>query len=133
MNKITFTGRLGADVDMKYAASGDAIANFKVASDVGYGDKKSTNWFACALFGKRAEALAQYLTKGLPVTIFGSLTLREWTNKDGVKMLSPDVRVDEVELHGTKKSDNEPAPRQQAQPRSRPPAGLDEFVDSIPF
>lgn len=101
MNKITATGRLVADCETRYTTSGDAIASFRLASDVGYGDKKTTNWFACTIWGKRGEALSQHLTKGLPVTVFGTLVMREW-EKDGVKHLSPDIRVDEIELHGTR-------------------------------
>lgn len=123
MNKITATGRIAADAEVRYTPSGDAIANFRVASDVGFGDKKTTNWFACSLFGKRGEALAQYLTKGQPVTIFGSLTLREWTNKDGVKQISPDIRVDEIDLQGSAKQD-----RQQPSDAAR---NMDK--DPIPF
>lgn len=130
MNKITATGRLAADAEVRYTAAGDAIANVRLASDVGYGDKKSTNWFVCTLFGKRAEALAPHLTKGLQVTVFGTLTLREWTNKDGNKQLSPDIRIDEIELQGGKRdSESQPAQR----PAQRQAAAQDEFADDVPF
>lgn len=100
MNRITFTGRLAADAELRFAASGSAVLNFRAASDVGFGDKKSTNWFACAIFGKRAESLAPHLKKGQEVTIFGQLTLREYQNRDGIKQISPDVFVDDIQMHG---------------------------------
>jgi single-strand DNA-binding protein len=103
VNKISFTGRLAADPDQRFQPSGNAVLNFRVASDVGFGDHKSTNWFACAIFGKRAESLAPHLKKGQEVTIWGTLKLREWTNKDGLKQLSPDVSVDEIALQGGKR------------------------------
>lgn len=133
MNKITATGRLAADAEVRYTPSGDAIANFRLASDVGFGDKKTTNWFACSLFGKRGEALAQHLTKGLPVTVFGTLTLREWENKDGVKQISPDIRVDEIELQGGKQS-GEPARQQRNSepPSSRPASNFSDMDDELP-
>jgi single-strand DNA-binding protein len=138
MNKITATGRIAADAEVRFTPSGDAIANFRVASDVGFGDKKTTNWFACSIFGKRGESLAPHLVKGTQVTIFGMLTLREWKNSDGVKQISPDVRIDEIELQGGKKDsnghgDNAPPPRQKSgreQPNSRNGAA---FEDEIPF
>ena len=135
MNKISATGRIAADAESRYTAGGDAILNFRVASDVGFGDKKTTNWFSCQLWGKRGEALAQYLLKGQQVTVFGSLQLREWTNKDGVKQLSPDIRVDEIELQGGQKQQQEAAPHPA---RSRPtPTGHstpDKFDDlDVPF
>lgn len=131
MNKLSFAGRLAADAEIRTTPGGDAICNFRVASDVGYGDKKSTNWFSCQIWGKRGEALAPHLTKGQQVTVWGTLQLREWTNKDGVKQLSPDVRVDEIALQGGK-SDASPAPRQQSKPT--PQQADADFADSdIPF
>lgn len=102
MNKIAATGRVVADAEVRFTPGGDAIANFRLASDVGFGDKKTTNWFSCQIWGKRGEALAPHLTKGQQVTVFGQLTLREWTNKEGNKAVSPDIRVDEIELQGGK-------------------------------
>lgn len=118
MNKISATGRVAADAEVRFTAGGDAIANFRVASDIGYGDKKTTNWFNCQIWGKRGEALAPHLLKGQQVTVFGSLQLREWTNKEGLKQLSPDIRVDEIELQGGKRE----AEQQAAPARQRPPA-----------
>lgn len=103
MNKISATGRIVADCETRYLPQGDALAGFRLASDVGFGDKKTTNWFSCAIFGKRGEALAPHLLKGQQVTVFGTLTLREWTNKDGAKQLSPEIRIDEIELQGGKR------------------------------
>ncbi len=108
MNKITATGRIVADAEVRYTSGGEPIAGFRLASDVGYGDKKTTNWFACTIFGKRGEALAPHLTKGQQVTVFGTLALREWVNKDGIKNLSPDIRIDEIELQGGKRDDSKP-------------------------
>lgn len=130
MNKITATGRVVADAEVRFTPSGDAIANFRLASDVGYGDKKTTNWFNCQIWGKRGEALAPHLTKGQQVTAFGTLVLREWTNKEGVKQLSPDIRIDEIELQGGKREESQSKPQQQRQQYSTP----DNFVsDDVPF
>lgn len=111
MNQISITGRLAADAELRFAPSGTAIANFTLASDVGFGDKKSTNWFKCAIFGKRGEALSPHLKKGQEVTVFGSLTLREYTNRDGIKATSPDVDVSEIALMGGKGKSQEAAPQ----------------------
>jgi single-strand DNA-binding protein len=108
VNRITFTGRLAADAETRNTSS-TTILNFRVASDVGFGDKKQTNWFACAIFGKRADSLAPFLKKGQEVTVFGQLTLREWTNKDGAKQISPDVFVDDIQMHGGKGQSSAPA------------------------
>ncbi|MGB6105679.1 MAG: single-stranded DNA-binding protein [Pusillimonas sp.] len=135
MNKITITGRLAADAELRYSPSGDAICGFRVASDIGYGERKSTNWFSCQVWGKRGEALAPHLTKGQQVTVFGSLTLREWNDKEGSKRLSPDVRVDEIELQGGKRDDSQPAQqRQQPRPAALQAASVADLDDDlIPF
>jgi single-strand DNA-binding protein len=127
MNKITATGRLAADAELRHTAGGKAICSFRLASDIGYGENKSTNWFTCQIWDKRGEALAQHLTKGQQVTVFGSLTMREWTNKEGTKQISPEIRIDEISLQGGK-SEARPAP--VTQQYSTP----DNFVSSdIPF
>lgn len=137
MNKITATGRVVADAEVRFTPSGDAIANFRLASDVGYGDKKTTNWFNCQIWGKRGEALAPHLTKGQQVTAFGTLVLRDWTNKEGVKQLSPDIRIDEIELQGGKREESQAKPQQQRQQADQANnAGGDRFSDmddDIPF
>lgn len=132
-NKISFAGRLAADAELKFTPGGDPLCSFRVASDVGYGEKKSTNWFACQLWGKRGESLAPHLLKGAQVTVWGTLQLREWTNKDGIKQLSPDVRVDDVALQGGKQSSDEPT-RSQGKPAKAPYGRpVPEFDGDVPF
>lgn len=77
------------------------------------------------MFGKRAEALSQYLVKGQQVTVIGNVTEREWTDKDGGKRKSMDVRVSDVALMGGKREGAAPAPRQAA----KPAGGFDDFED----
>lgn len=129
MNKISATGRVVADAEVKFIPSGKAICNFRLASDVGFGDNKTTNWFSCQIWDKRGEALAPHLLKGQQVTVFGQLVLREWTNKEGQKQISPDIRIDEIELQGNGGgSQRESSPR----PKQQTPAG--DFQDpDIPF
>lgn len=141
MNKITFSGRVVADAEVRFTPGGQPICSFRVASDVGFGDKKTTNWFQCQVWGNRGESLSPMLAKGTPVTIFGTLTLREWQDKDGQKRISPDVRVDEVVLHGSRDSgvqntQQAPQPQRQApQQHQQPthPADLKDDLDEIPF
>ena len=132
-NKISFAGRLAADAEVKFLPNGDPLCSFRVASDVGYGDKKTTNWFSCQVWGTRGESLAPHLLKGAQVTVWGTLQLREWINKEGAKQLSPDVRVDDVALQGGKQSSDEPArsPGKPAKaPYGRP---VPEFDGDVPF
>ncbi|MBX9348781.1 single-stranded DNA-binding protein [Chromobacterium vaccinii] len=140
MNSITFDGRLAADAELRYTQSGEAILTFRVASDIGYGERKSTNWFSCQIWGKRGESLKNYLAKGQQVTVYGQLLLREWQDKDGNKRLSPDVRVSEISLQGGRQEGGESSPPRHeppAAPRRREqqsPAPIDDLDDDgIPF
>ncbi len=127
MNSITIAGTLGKDAEVKYLANGDAICNFSVADS--QGRDKPTMWWNCGLYGKRAESLSQYLTKGQAVTVTGSVSEREWTSKDGEKRKSMDVRVNDVALQGGRK-DAEPQEERRVAPKPAPVLFDD---DSIPF
>jgi single-strand DNA-binding protein len=137
MNVFNFTGNLGRDAETKYAPSGDAIVSFSVAVKAGYGDKEKTTWIRCTMFGKRGEAVAQYLTKGQLVGVSGEFHLNEYTGKDGTAKASAEVRVSDLTLLG-KKSDNSadvPAPQPASRP-SQPQKTGSKFIDEsedIPF
>lgn len=140
MNKISLDGRLGRDAELRYTPAGDPVLSFTVASDIGFGDRKTTNWFNCQVWGKRGESLKEFLKKGQQVTVYGSLTLREWQDNEGAKRLSPDVRVDEVSLQGGKQegsgaqhspADTPPPTRRQTAPQQQ--QKLDDMDDDIPF
>ena len=129
MNFITISGGLGRDAELKYLNNGDPICNFSVADS--QGRDKGTIWWNCTLFGKRGEALSQYLTKGQSVTVVGTITEREWTDKTDTKRKSMDVRVSEIALQGGRR-DAEPQEERRAAPK---PASVQEIFDddSIPF
>ena len=140
MNNITIAGQLGRDAEVRYLPNGDPVANFSVADS--QGKDKTTIWWNCQLFGKRAESLSQYLTKGQSVTVSGNITQRTY-QKDGVDKTAMEIRVSDVALQGGRKDDSQPAPRQAA-PRPAPsrqaPAhrgsqgsGFSDMDDDIPF
>ena len=119
MNSLTIAGPLGKDAELKYLQNGDAVLNFSVADSAGR--DKPTIWWNCQLFGKRAESLGPYLKKGQSVTVVGSVSEREWTDRDGNAKKSMNVRVNEVALMGGK-------------PTESKTKKADDFEeDSIPF
>ena len=126
MNKISAAGRVVADAEVRFTKAGDPIANFRLASDVGFGDNKTTNWFQCQIWGKRSESLAPHLTKGSQVTVFGTLKLREWENKEGQKQISPDIQVDDIALQGGKAQGD-------SKPSSKPARQEADHSDDVPF
>ena len=77
---IIETIRLGRDAELKHLQGGTAVANFSGAYNIGFGDKKRTQWIECAMWGKQAEALTQYLLKGTQFVIYSDDSM---DNTDG--------------------------------------------------
>ena len=92
---------------------------------MGFGDKKKTQWIKCAIFGERAEKLAQYLTKGSMVEVAGIPSIETWS-KDGQANGCIAVSVNELKLHGGGNRDDKPVAD-----RGRATRGSDD--DDIPF
>ena len=132
MNNITIAGQLGRDAEVRYLQDGTAIASFSVADS--QGREKTTIWWRCGLFGKRAESLSQYLVKGQAVTVSGSVTEREYTDKDGTQKKAMEIRVQDVALQGGKR-DAAPAPARTPEPQkaAAPASGFDAMDEEIPF
>lgn len=126
MNVWVFSGRLGGDAEQRFTKAGTEVCQFSVATEAGYGERKSTTWARCTLFGKRGDALMPYLVKGQQVVVSGELALREWDNRDGVTKSSLEVKVNNVTLVGGKPAQTEQSPQAAAQPVS-------DFDDGIPF
>ena len=134
MNNVTIAGQLGKDAELRNLPNGDPVLNFSVADS--QGRDKPTIWWACQLFGKRAESLAQYLKKGQSVTVSGTVSQRTY-QKDGIEKTSMDIRVADVALQGGRKEEAPPQ-RTQSQPQrtapvKRPPSGFADMDDDIPF
>lgn len=108
MQTITIAGRLGKDAQQNTTQAGDAVANFSVAVETRNGREKVTNWWRCSIWGKRAEALGQYLTKGTAVAISGEFSLSEY---DGKPQLN--CRVAELTLLGSGQSGGEQQQRRE--------------------
>jgi single-strand DNA-binding protein len=98
MNVWTFSGRLGADAELKKTQKGESFASFRVANDIGFGDSKTTQWVDCTYWGKRGESVARYLTKGGYITVSGELKLDEFQKRDGTSGAKLSVRVNDVDL-----------------------------------
>jgi len=132
LNNCVFSGRLGRDSETKYLPNGTAVLEFSLAVDSGWGDRKTSWWLNCAMFGERGEKLKQYLTKGAQIAVIGQFTPRPYTTKDGAEKISMDLRVAEVEMFGSKSDSGQShsAPARSA-PAAKAPA-FDEDED-IPF
>jgi single-strand DNA-binding protein len=138
LNNCVFSGRLGRDSETKYLPNGTAVLEFSLAVDSGWGDRKTSWWLNCAMFGERGEKLKQYLTKGAQIAVIGQFTPRPYTTKDGAEKISMDLRVAEVEMFGSKSDSGQSQQTQRATPpQTRPAASkqADAWADDddIPF
>ena len=113
MNSITVSGTVG-NAELKYLQSGDPVLAFSVAD--GQGKDKPTIWWNCSIFGKRAESLANYVQKGGKVTVVGTISEDQYTDKNGNDKKSMKVRVSDIALQGGKEQTEE-KPARQAQPQ----------------
>ena len=91
MNTCTVEGRLPRYSVLKPVGD-NMVSNFSIASDVGFGDRKTTLWIECAIWGKRGEALNKSLLKGQQVILVGELSTREY-DKDGQTKTSLSLHV----------------------------------------
>ena len=118
INVFTASGRCGQDMEVRVTPAGKAIGQFNLPVETGYGDNKKTSWVTCKVFGERAEKLAQYVTKGSPVTVTGAFQLDEW-EKDGVKHSRPCILVNDIQLPPQQQGGQQ-APQGQQQPQRQP-------------
>lgn len=93
MNKCIFLGRTTKDVELRYTNENLAIGKFSVAVDTGYGDKKKTNFFNCTVFGKQAETMQKYVTKGNKILLECEALQNTYTDKNGNNVNTVDFRV----------------------------------------
>jgi len=100
MLTLTIAGRIGkVNDELKWTASSTAILSFGICTDVGFGDKKHPVWVQASIFGKRAEALHQYIKQGGNVTATGNADLRSWES-NGKAGTSLELNVSEITLQG---------------------------------
>ena len=131
MFQVTIAGRVGNAREVKEVA-GSSVLNFSVATDVGFGEKKQTIWFDCAIWGKRADSLAPYIVKGTPITVTGEGGEREFDGKDGTTKHQITIRVSDVALQGKKGDDDEPRQQPGAAPKPAPQSS-GVVDDDLPF
>lgn len=130
INVVTLSGNLTRDAELKHTNGGMAICEFSLA--VNGSKKQGDEWvneahfFDCTMFGRQAEAVAKYLTKGKSVVISGRLKQDRWQNKEGQNRSKVGIAVNDLKLTSGSKDDGASAPQRQA-------SGNDEYSDDIPF
>jgi len=105
VNKVILVGNLGRDAELRYTPGGAAVATLNMATTEVWNDKsgqrqEKTEWHRVVLWGKTAESLSEYLTKGKQIYVEGRLQTRQWDDKDGNKRYTTEIRSDRVVLLG---------------------------------
>jgi single-strand DNA-binding protein len=103
VNKVILVGNLGRDAEVKVTPSGQSVASFSIATTETWtkdGEKKEkTEWHRIVLWGRQADTLQPYLTKGKQIYVEGRLETRQW-EKDGQKHYTTEVKADRIVLLG---------------------------------
>ena len=168
VNKVILVGNLGRDPETRTFPSGDQVCNVTLATTDKWKDKQSgemreaTEWHRLVFNGRLAEIAAQYLRKGSQIYVEGQIRTRKYTDKDGAEKYATDIRVDQMQMLGSRQGQGGPsgggdddgysqggggggyAPRAPAAaPRAPAPAarqapaksssGFDDMDDDIPF
>lgn len=122
LSSYAFTGRLGADAQVKKTPNGKTYMEMSVAVTTGYGDYKKTQWIKAKQWGERVNNIASIFTKGALVSACGEPSINEWDGKDGAHHASLEVNCMSVQILSSKKptAGNEPADD-------------DELPEDIPF
>lgn len=106
VNKVILVGNVGADPETRYASSGDAITNLRLATSDKYKDKTSgeakevTEWHRVAFFGRLAEIVSEHVKKGSSLYIEGKIRTRKWTDQAGVEKYSTEIIADQMQMLG---------------------------------
>ncbi len=138
MAQLFGLARLGRDCELRNTQDGTAVASLSLAMDYRNGREKAVQWTEGALWGKPAEALAQYLVKGKLVCVtLDDVHIEEFQRRDGTAGTKLVGRVSKLELAGGRDDGERTAPPVQRQAPKPPPkssaSGFDDMDDDIPF
>jgi single-strand DNA-binding protein len=105
VNKVILVGNLGRDAEMRFTSGGTPVATVSMATTERFNDregnkKEDTQWHRIVIWGKTAESLHEYLTKGKQIYVEGKLQTREWQDKEGKTNKTTEVRADKIVLLG---------------------------------
>lgn len=143
VNKAIIVGNCGRDPELRYLPSGKAVCNISIATSNKWKDKdgtphEDTQWHRVQFFDKLAEIVGQYVTKGTPIYVEGSIKYGKFTNKDGVEQNTTDIVATSMQLLGKSEQAERPANRPsqdgaKARELPRASSGFDDMDDDIPF
>jgi single-strand DNA-binding protein len=101
-NNGSYVGRVVRDAELKYTQDGKAVVNVSIASDVGFGNNKTTLYPKVVLWGKQAEALTPYLKKGQEIVAYGEITEASIWNSNGKSGVNLILTSHKIQLVGSR-------------------------------
>ena len=140
MNKVILMGRLTRDPEVRYSQNDNtmAIARYSLAVDrrvsrnnQGGGDQQTADFINCVAFGRQGEFAEKYLHKGMKIAIEGRIQTGSYTNKDGQKVYTTDIVVENHEFCESKNANGGQGGGDYSRP-SAAPSGADEGFMNIP-
>lgn len=147
MNKVVLVGRLARDPELRNTQSGTAVVSFTVACDRRFakqGEERQADFISCVAWGKTAEFVSRYFTKGMRIALDGRIQTRSWDDQNGQKRYATEVVAEDVEFAQSKNESaggfsGAPAfsaPTHPAMPQA-PSADIDGFMpveeEDLPF
>jgi single-strand DNA-binding protein len=105
VNKAILVGNLGRDAEMRFTSGGTPVATVSLATTERFTDREGqkredTQWHRIVIWGKTAESLHEYLTKGKQIYVEGRIQTRDWTDKEGKQNKTTEIRADRIVLLG---------------------------------
>lgn len=112
MNNVQLVGRLTRDPEVRYSDGGSTVARFTLAVDRRFHKEgqQDADFISCVTFGKTAEFIEKYFSKGMRMGLIGRIQTGSYTNQEGQKIYTTDVYTDNVEFvesKGSSESDKE--------------------------
>lgn len=152
LNKVLLIGNLGADPEVKFMTSGDAVCNIRMATTDTWRDKTSgeqreaTEWHRIVFYRRLAEIAGEYLKKGSQIYIEGRIKTRKWQDKDGQDRYTTEIEATEMKMLGRREGgaagqqsqqqqyEGDPfAPAEQEKRQRTPATSVANLDDDIPF
>lgn len=132
VNKAILIGNLGADPELRYTPGGQAVTNFSMATTERFKNKEGeqqerTEWHNIVCWRRTAEIANEYLKKGSPVYIEGSIQYRSYEDKDGIKRYRTDIVAQRLQLLGGRGQAERAAPAPPETPEPQAPSDDDDL------
>ena len=135
INRVVLVGRMTRDPELRRTGNGKAVTSFTLAIDRGYNtqDGQTADFINCVAFGKAGEFAEKYFHKGTKIAVTGRIQTGSYTNKDGQKVYTTDIVIEEQEFAESKNASGDAgfAPADRPSPSSAAGDGFMNIPDGI--